>query len=1022
MRLLVVVILLLVAQTAAAQRVVIDVPARLSARGVDLHPGDVLDTPAGGLDGVALQYLEAVAAQAGPVPLRRLRNQTATNLELPAGGWDLETLAAAPGGAPRELIAARAARDWPRAIAQLDAWRAAQTDPALQAEALLLRARWLALSGDWTAADAALEEAIARVPTRAADFLEFHLRTLDRRSDRRAGLALAERLVALRADGPLQRRTAAALIRARARSLLRDNAGSTADAEAALALAGDTLDAAQARLLLGFAALRGGDRTRAALEYAAARATIEALAPGSLELGAILAQQATLAGLLAEDDALSRFDAALGLLRVAGSDSPLLGTAAMNAHLTAMQRRNFAAAEAYARESLAAFDRLAPGTLFAQQARTALADVLLRRAQFEESEALFREALAFAEAVDPKSYEALSTRLQLGQVLLQQGRFAESLAAFDAIAAALAAASADSPLQTTTLDADTRSLRLYALLGMGRLQEARVDGEFALARYAALNRAPIVGAEVLLGLGEVAWRARDLAQARVRVDEGLARYLAGAAGAIQVGRAHFLRARVHRDGGDIEAALTDYLAAIDGLERHRAVVGGDDDIRARWAAQYQDFYKEPMQLLAARGDAAGAAALERRYRMQALRRLLDAPESARAAWGAGPAPEPGAVLGDDQALVSFVVTGDEVLAFAWRRGATAPVLARIALPADELAERVDRLRLLAAHGDPPTASRVAFDTQSLALYDTLFGPLLPTIGDAPRWTLVADGALRRLPWAALALDDGASPTRLVERHALAQAASPAVFALGAAVATARGPVVGFADVDPDRAPTRDPRRDPDLATPLPGARREIDALAGLHGARALRFTGAAATEAAARAHAPGAAIVHFAVHGVLDPHDPMRSFLALARGSGAPDDDGRLAAGEIARSLRLPGSLVVLSSCESALGGDAGGEGLLGMSRALGAAGARGVLGTLWRVADAPTARLVSDFHRYLHAGAPADVALALAQREWLARARDPGIVDAIGRALGLADALPAQAEQPFHWAGLSLEQVATGR
>jgi CHAT domain-containing protein/tetratricopeptide (TPR) repeat protein len=1008
----------MLAPAAPAQQWIVDVPPRVSARGVDLRPGDAIDDPAGRLDAAALRRLEIERADRAPVPLRRIRAGGATSIALPVGAWDLETLPRAGSTELRGLLDARARRDWARALAALDAWIAAQSEPRLRAEGMLLRARWQALAGDWPAADATLEQAIALVPDAAADFIESHLRTLDRRSDRRAGLALAERLLQLRAGDAGPRRAHALLLRARARSLLRDNPGSLADADAALALAGDGLAAAQARLLRGFAALRGGDRARAAAEYDAARATIESLAPGSLEHGAILAQQATLAGITGAADTLPRFDGALAILRATAGDSPLLGSAAMNAHLMAMQRRRFDAAEAHARESLAAFAKGAPGTLFEQQARTALADVLLRRAQFDESEALFRQALAAADAIDPVGYEALSTRLQLGQVLLLQGRPADALPLFDAVLEATVAAAPGSPLRGTTLDADALGYRLHARVGLGRYADARADGERALARYAELNRAETIRAEVQLGIGEAAWREDLLDLARERADDAMARYASVGAGAIQLAAAHFLRARVRSAGGDIDGALADYGAAIDGLESHRAVVGGDDDIRARWAAQYQDYYKEPLLLLARRGDAAGAAGMEARYRAQLLRRLLASPDAAPAAWSTAGAANPADALAADQALVSYVSTRQALVLLAWRRGVGLPQVSVVPLRADELAAAVDRLRLLAAHGDPPPASVAAFDAQAQALYRDLFEPVLPSIDAARRWVVVPDGALRRLPFAALAIDPGPRPRRLVEARALATAASPAVFARAARRAEADPRVVAFGDVDPGLAPARDPLRHPDLAAPLPGARREVDGLLALHGARARGFLGAQATEAAVRANAPQATIVHFAVHGVLDPREPSRSFLALARGDGTPGDDGLLAADEIA-TLRLPGSLVVLSSCESALGGDAGGEGLLGMSRALGAAGATGVLGTLWRVPDAPTARLLLDFHARLRGGEPPDLALAQAQRAWLARSREAGLLESLRRAARLPDALPVAPASPFHWAGLVVEQGA---
>lgn len=1004
-------------EAACAQRFVVDVPQRVAARGVDLRAGDVIDLPAGGLDGVTLRRLEVDEATRAAVKLVRTRDGTGSPLELPVGTWDLETLPAGDARRLQPLPALRGARDWPRALAALSTWTEDQPDDEARAEGLLLRARWLALSGDWAAADAALEEAIGLVPVRAADYIEAHLRTLDRRVDRRAGLALAERLVPLRDDASPARRAHALLLRGRARSLVRDNAGASADADAALALVGDGIDAAQARVLLGFSALRGGERARAADAFEAARTALETLAPGSLELGAVLAQQATLAGISGADDTLARFETALALLRVLASDLPLLGTTTMNAHLMAMQRRRFDAAEAYARESLAAMRANAPGTLFEQQARTALADVLLRRAQFAEAEALFTEAVTAADAIDPASYEALSTRLQLGQAQLAQGRHADAHALFDGLIAAIDAAPSEGPIGTTTLDADARVYRMHAAIGLGRYDEARADGEWALARYEALNRAETIRAEALLGIGEAAWRAGDLVAARARAEDALARYSAVGAGAIQLSTAHFLRARVRRDGGDVDGALADYAAAIDGLERHRAVVGGDDDIRARWAAQYQDYYKEPMLLRARRGDAAGAAALERRYRAQLLRRLLAAPDAAPDAWAAQD--DPGQALGADQALVSFVVATDAVLAFTWRADDRAPRVDLLASPAADLGARVDRLRLLSARAGATQDTVAAFDAQSLELYRLLFVPLLPAIDDAPRWILVTDGALRRLPFAALATREGAQPTRLIEARTLAFAPSPAVYAHAVPRPDAATAVVGFADVDPALAPAPDPTRHADLSTPLPGARREVEALADLHGERARGYLGADATEARAREQAPSAAILHFAVHGVLDARDPARSFLALARGAGGSDDDGRLSAAEIA-TLELPGTLVVLSSCDSALGDDAGGEGLLGMSRALGAAGASSVLGTLWRVPDAPTARVLTEFHRALHGGAPPDVALAEAQRAWLSRARKPGWMDRVGQALGLVDPLPADPQQPFHWAGFVLEARAT--
>jgi CHAT domain-containing protein len=208
---------------------------------------------------------------------------------------------------------------------------------------------------------------------------------------------------------------------------------------------------------------------------------------------------------------------------------------------------------------------------------------------------------------------------------------------------------------------------------------------------------------------------------------------------------------------------------------------------------------------------------------------------------------------------------------------------------------------------------------------------------------------------------------------------------------------------------------------LPGARAEVLALAELYGARATLLLDQRATESELRRALQHTAVdaLHLAVHGELVARDPMASYLQLAPTAGpaaSSAEDGVLSAREIAADLRLRGGLVVLSACDSALGGDVGGEGLLGLVRAFHAAGADEVMGTLWRVADRPTAQLMRHFHTRRLQGDSSEDALAHAQRAWLQRARHAGWAETFTRWLDLASALPEEAEQPFYWAGFALE------
>jgi CHAT domain-containing protein len=82
-------------------------------------------------------------------------------------------------------------------------------------------------------------------------------------------------------------------------------------------------------------------------------------------------------------------------------------------------------------------------------------------------------------------------------------------------------------------------------------------------------------------------------------------------------------------------------------------------------------------------------------------------------------------------------------------------------------------------------------------------------------------------------------------------------------------------------------------------------------------------------------------------------------------------------SLNLPAKLVVLSACETSLGREFKGEGLVGLVRGFMYAGARGVISSLWKVDDFATKELMTIFYRemFMNSESPAS-ALRKAQVE----------------------------------------------
>ncbi len=205
--------------------------------------------------------------------------------------------------------------------------------------------------------------------------------------------------------------------------------------------------------------------------------------------------------------------------------------------------------------------------------------------------------------------------------------------------------------------------------------------------------------------------------------------------------------------------------------------------------------------------------------------------------------------------------------------------------------------------------------------------------------------------------------------------------------------------------------------PLPGTAREVGGLSTLlqsSGYQVNTLSGKNATEQAVKQNMAGHDIIHLATHGFFlnelktgsesvgprsgqedqgsqaTVQNPMfRSGLALAGAQSTfnlwkngqippPAADGVLLAAELT-GIDLRGTdLVVLSACETAAGESLDGEGVMGLRRALNAAGATNVVMTLWPVDDAATVEVMEVFYQKYLSGIPAAKAMAETQRELL--------------------------------------------
>jgi CHAT domain-containing protein/tetratricopeptide (TPR) repeat protein len=123
-------------------------------------------------------------------------------------------------------------------------------------------------------------------------------------------------------------------------------------------------------------------------------------------------------------------------------------------------------------------------------------------------------------------------------------------------------------------------------------------------------------------------------------------------------------------------------------------------------------------------------------------------------------------------------------------------------------------------------------------------------------------------------------------------------------------------------------------------------------------------------------IVHFATHGMLNNIHPELSGLVLS----LVDESGQRLDGFLRLqdifNLKLSAELVVLSACQTGLGKEIKGEGLIGLTRGFMYAGAPRVVASLWKVDDRATSELMKRFYQGLLGPEASSAAAALRQAQ----------------------------------------------
>jgi CHAT domain-containing protein/tetratricopeptide (TPR) repeat protein len=751
----------------------------------------------------------------------------------------------------------------------------------------------------------------------------------------------------------------------------------------------------------------------------------------------------------------------------------------------ALARGDLAAAEEFITRSLTIQEKLAPDSLDVATNLNNLAAAAFARGDLATAEQLHQRALAIKQARAPDSLTVAASLTNLGAVAELRGDLTaaeelhrRSLAIHEKLAP-------DSLALATVLT----NLGSGAQKG-GDLAAAEALHKRSLVIFEKLAPNSLDVAENLTSLGDVARARGDAASAERSYQSALSLRQKLAPASISEGATLYRLGLLARTAARHELAAEYFRRAITALEAQTGRLGGAEDVRSGFAAQYVDYYRDYLDLLVELERPVQALQVLERSRARSLLAMLaerdlvfagdlpadlarqrillngDYDRTQAAIARLNPAKDTAEIgrqvarlreLRDKREQIAQAVRktsprfaslvypepldpasvqgsldpGTVLLAYSVAKGKTflfvvqptrplvraAPSVSVFTLPIGEAALRgkVSAIRTLIQRGAQSSAPPDALVTAGQELFETLVEPARALIAASDRVLLSPDGPLHTLPFAALVQpsDRTGAARYFIEWKPLHVVASATVYAeLKRARRNPGAPspsveVAAFGDPAYPPLPAGEVERIADLEVraavrrgyalePLPASRKEVEGIARLYGSRAVTYLGAQATEERAKTIGRGARYVHFASHGLLDERFPLNSALALTIPERPAEGqaNGLLQAWEIFEQMRIDADLVTLSACETGLGKELGGEGLVGLTRAFHYAGARSVLASLWSVGDDSTADLMTRFYSHLRSGRTKDDALRAAQLEMIRR---------------------RELSHPFHWAAFQL-------
>jgi len=277
-------------------------------------------------------------------------------------------------------------------------------------------------------------------------------------------------------------------------------------------------------------------------------------------------------------------------------------------------------------------------------------------------------------------------------------------------------------------------------------------------------------------------------------------------------------------------------------------------------------------------------------------------------------------------------------------------------------------------------------TQYKKLAKDTYKVLLPSriIDNTRRKELIfiLDDILHYLPLEVLIDNDN---TYLVEKYAISYTPSLLLWNEQSQVKKAKKPKIGIFAPTYKKQPNNNPERNEDVA--LLGANNEALQIAKLFNSDV--FTGDNAIKQEFIKKAEDYSILHLAMHSTINNTNSEFSNLAFTSST----EDNKLFISEL-YTMSFKADLAVLSACNTAIGNEQKGEGLVNVSRAFTYAGVPSTVTSLWKVPDLETEQIMVNFYKHLKEGMSKNEALQLAKLDYLSSKKDGSLI------------------HPYYWAG----------